>query len=206
MNLETGIVLLRANYSGPEAKQILERSLSIVDRAIKEKKYASKRAEFWFPGNRASTWRTHVFARAFLGLGMDLEALRNAAGDFEAFCAKMGRPEWSQFGPENYHEAVRLALITRDIPYARKLMTSKRNFGSALQQHRLWTKLLTTLDDANSPLNDSKLLDRMDSLFDRMRHPHKPAIAALEMAIIRYQYFESGGAIDLTKAIDLLGA
>jgi hypothetical protein len=205
------IVALRLKYSGiPEApaSAFLERSLSVVERTLREDKLSSARCQGGFPLNRGRLLRTKAYASVLLGSSFNAEALRQASSDHQSWVEAGQARSWDSQAEAYYLAAIRLALVEGDGERARLLVAGRKSLKWHKQEYAVLKALSARPPGAFT--GEQELLQELDAYFDEVREPgYQPKvfiesfILPFELALLRDKYFEAaGGSVNISRVLE----
>lgn len=193
------------------ATTYIKRCLEVANRAFKEDKFRKgKRCNARFPKNRGLAERVRQYARALLGQALNSSALVSGAEDIIEYWKTWSHPLEPQL-QAYWLAAARMTLIAGEPERARVVIDQ----APSLKWHQKEADLLrdvATVATESQPIEDSKLLARLDKLFDKVRSPRwrgsamrfdEPNEKRFELGAIRFRYFISrNGMIDWNSVIE----
>jgi len=138
-----------------------------------------------------------VYAAALLGENFDRSVLIASAEMLQKQCDETGPNYWGAWEQDKYLSAVRAAIISGELDYARTLLKSKRSFSRHKDQRGLLKKLVRR---SISPSDDPELAELCHYYLDFVRRPHASnhslfsgGLEWLEWAVIVNKYFRANG-------------
>lgn len=206
------VCALEVSYGGDTrglAVRFLQRAVSVVERTLREGKLTVGYCQRGYPRNRGSLLRTRVYASGLLGAPLDIDGLRQAAMDYEAWAREFKR--WDSLEQAYHLGAVRMSLIAGDLDNARRLIATRKS----LKWHEREAALLRCIAKGGEGIRaDTSCWAGFAAYFDEMRDPAlKPTvfiesyILPFELGLIGDKYFLSPeGRIDFGRVIHALSA
>jgi len=190
------------------SKQFLDRSLTVADRVLTERRFRAGNVLDEGPSQaRGKTLEAQAFANALLGKGLDSAALRKAAPDFVTWAL---HERWDDHSEDAYLRAVRLLLIAGDTEQAEELLRIRKKF----KWHGVQSQVLKAIAASSTfPIMDSSLLAQFDAIFDLLRPPYPGNLSGfthshmtrIELGAIRDKYFVSpDGEINWDRTVDAI--
>lgn len=201
--------VLYSHESPSIANALLDRSLAIVNRTVREGRLESEICRGSFPINRGILLRTFTYARACRGEQVELDPLRQASADFETWAVERLAGHWDSQTQAYYLAAARLSLIAGNSETAKRLLATRKSLkwhsreAGILKALAAWVPLDVRQDDL-------RLLGELETYLDEVRRPgYQPRvfiegfILPFELAALREKYFQNtDGAVDWARVID----
>lgn len=188
--------------------KFLSAAIEAANRAQAENKFSSVQCERGFPKNRGRALRTRAYATALHSGQLPTDDLRQASYDYETWCNQYGKHDWGAQSQAYLLNAARPAAIAGDIERFAALLHDERAFNWHEAEHGAYVALAAAIKDG-IPVQDERLIDRFQGIFNRIRRPDFKPTVYMEKDIVRFElgaiwckYFLSNGSIDWNTVID----
>ncbi len=197
--LSYGLEIAYGRMNSKLVALFMDRSKSIATRAIKEDDWERGPArKDLHPRSRGIAQVVLVYARGLLGESPSLAPMLSGASDLMAWANRQ-----DDYAPDITHAfalyAARCYLIGGDAEQALEVMRAFDYRFHAREASVLKAVCKAAVATPSGPIADVKVRDRLESYFDRVRHPNfrgykyfdLPSVQRWEYALIRQKWFVS---------------
>ncbi len=199
--LYDGLSVLYSGLYPSLGKKFIERSISVAERALGEKKLENEVCKQFLPKNHARLLRAYVYAKFFGGEDLDCSLLMDASKGFYQWASEGFLDEWDDHSEWALLSSIRLSLLCDSRSKAKDMLLSSPNFKfNGLEKNVLQRLIEGDFSSASLALY-TEFYDEIRQPSSSVEYFRDPDMHRIELGLLKVKFFTKGSESLSGKAV-----